>query len=201
MVQPCPCRTWRMFGRLTVGSPSLEFGISVLLPPVEQDQSWVCLTSGAGQLQVVQSQSVAAMLFPVSLNPSLSAVPSLIPYSIFSTAFLSEAAMPQEIERSRRDNNNTPEHTEMDVEHSASATQTESTRLEFNNLPTEIHEAILDQLFGARGSLNAITPATSSTCSWSKSLRHPRRKILSDLALVCPAWRTLVQGRIYRHSQ
>jgi hypothetical protein len=75
-------------------------------------------------------------------------------------------------------------------------------RIQFADLPVEIHEAILDHLFGVRGSaLASITPATSTASSWSRSLRHPRRKALSNLALVCSSWRPLVQERIYRHSQ
>lgn len=74
--------------------------------------------------------------------------------------------------------------------------------IHFVDLPNEIHESILDYLFGARGStLASITPATSTASSWSKALRHPRRKILSDLALVTRTWRRLVQERIYRHSE
>ncbi|OAX77972.1 hypothetical protein ACJ72_07723 [Emergomyces africanus] len=72
----------------------------------------------------------------------------------------------------------------------------------FKNLPIEIHEAILDHLFGVRGStLASLSPAISSPNSWSKALRHPRRKALSDLALVSSLWRPLVQERIYRHIQ
>ncbi|KAK2871755.1 hypothetical protein FQN49_002867 [Arthroderma sp. PD_2] len=72
----------------------------------------------------------------------------------------------------------------------------------FNDLPPEIHETILDYLLGVRGStLASITSTTVTTSSWSKALRHPRRKALSDLALVSRAYRALVQGRIYRHIQ
>lgn len=74
--------------------------------------------------------------------------------------------------------------------------------IQFVDLPNEIHESILDYLFGARGStLASITPATSTASSWSKALRHPRRKVLADLALVSRTWRRLVQERIYRHSE
>ncbi|PGG96984.1 hypothetical protein AJ80_09757 [Polytolypa hystricis UAMH7299] len=72
--------------------------------------------------------------------------------------------------------------------------------LHFENLPVEIHEAVLDHLFGVRAStLSSISPPKSNSSSWNKALRHPRRKALSDLALVSPAWRRLVQERIYRH--
>ncbi|KAL1999290.1 hypothetical protein VTN02DRAFT_4731 [Thermoascus thermophilus] len=72
--------------------------------------------------------------------------------------------------------------------------------LRFDNLPIEIHEAILDHLFGERAStLASAAPGKASARSWSKALRHPRRKALSNLALISPVWRPLVQGRIYRH--
>ncbi|KAL1956064.1 hypothetical protein VTO42DRAFT_7659 [Malbranchea cinnamomea] len=74
--------------------------------------------------------------------------------------------------------------------------------LQLLDLPIEIHEAILDHLFGVRGAaLGAITSEYSTASTWSKSLRHPRRKALSNLALVSPLWRPLVQERIYRHIQ
>ncbi|KMP06502.1 hypothetical protein DIZ76_014415 [Coccidioides immitis] len=76
------------------------------------------------------------------------------------------------------------------------------TPLQFEDLPIEIHEAVLDHLFGVRGAaLASVTPASSTASSWSKTLRHPRRKALSDLALVSRSWRPLVQERIYRHIQ
>jgi hypothetical protein len=76
------------------------------------------------------------------------------------------------------------------------------THLQFENLPAEIHEAVLDHLFGVRAAtLASACPGKSSATSWSKALRHPRRKALSNLALVSPVWRPLVQERIYRHSQ
>lgn len=36
---------------------------------------------------------------------------------------------------------------------------------------------------------------------WSKLMRHPRRRQISDLALVTICFRILVQQRIYRHSK
>jgi hypothetical protein len=72
--------------------------------------------------------------------------------------------------------------------------------LRFENLPIEIHEAILDHLFGERGSTALNASGKPSAQSWVKALRHPRRKALSNLALISPVWRPLVQDRIYRHS-
>lgn len=74
--------------------------------------------------------------------------------------------------------------------------------LHFENLPVEIHEAILDHLFGERASMSTTTAAGKlSAGSWSKALRHPRRKALSNLSLIARVWRPLVQERIYRHSR
>lgn len=71
----------------------------------------------------------------------------------------------------------------------------------FEDLPVEIHEAIVDHLFGERTSTStAATAAKLGARSWAKALRHPRRKDLSNLALISPLWRLLVQERIYRHS-
>jgi hypothetical protein len=69
---------------------------------------------------------------------------------------------------------------------------------QFANLPIEIHENILDHIFGERAAASANTK--SSAQNWSKAFRHPRRKALSNLALICRVWTPLVQSRIYRHS-
>ncbi len=67
--------------------------------------------------------------------------------------------------------------------------------MSLNDLPTEIHECILDHLFGFRVS----TTSKSSITRWGTALRHPRRKELSELSLVSAAWRILIQERLYRH--
>ena len=64
----------------------------------------------------------------------------------------------------------------------------------FVNLPVELHEIILDHLFGER-------TATCLSRGKHSAVRHPRRKTLSNLALICQLWTPLVQGRIYRHSE
>lgn len=72
--------------------------------------------------------------------------------------------------------------------------------IRFQDLPPEIHDAIIDHLFGERAStFTTSAPGKLSACSWSKAFRHPRRKALSNLALISPVWRPLVQSRIYRH--
>ena len=70
------------------------------------------------------------------------------------------------------------------------------------NLPTEIHECILDHLFGVRGSASSRTPCSMKSKalrSWGTALRHSRRREVSELALVSNTWRHLIQDRLYRH--
>lgn len=70
-----------------------------------------------------------------------------------------------------------------------------------DGLPTEIHEAILDHLFGFR-----ISPQSKSsvdlacvTKPWGTLHRYSRRKEISQLALVSRVWQSLIQSRLYRH--
>ncbi|KAK4201737.1 hypothetical protein QBC40DRAFT_51917 [Triangularia verruculosa] len=67
--------------------------------------------------------------------------------------------------------------------------------LSLSHLPAEIHECILDHLFGFRVS----TSSKSSITRWGTALRHPRRKELSELSRVSRTWRVLIQERLYRH--
>jgi hypothetical protein len=71
------------------------------------------------------------------------------------------------------------------------------------DLPMEIHERILDYLFGFRNSASVIAKERSGESkvlrNWSNQLRHARRREVSDLALVSEQWRHLVQDRLYRH--
>ncbi|CAG8894190.1 unnamed protein product [Penicillium egyptiacum] len=74
--------------------------------------------------------------------------------------------------------------------------------IRFVDLPIEIHEIILDHIFGKRASAGKHTAyGESSAQNWSKALHHPRRKALANLALTCRVWTGLVQCRIYRHSE
>ena len=68
----------------------------------------------------------------------------------------------------------------------------------FYDLPMEIHETIVDHLVGPLESVGILSDP--STRNWSKAMRHPRRKQMSDLALVSRAWKSLIQKRVYRHS-
>ncbi|KAF5021242.1 hypothetical protein F66182_6732 [Fusarium sp. NRRL 66182] len=72
---------------------------------------------------------------------------------------------------------------------------------DFNQLPIEVHEAILDHLFGYRVSATSRSSmaVSSITKSWGTALRHSRRRELTELALVSDIWRILVQQRLYRH--
>ncbi|KAI9834387.1 MAG: hypothetical protein M1819_002998 [Sarea resinae] len=72
---------------------------------------------------------------------------------------------------------------------------------QFSDLPVEIHEAILDHLFGVRASTSSAKTEKEAQPlrSWSNVLRHPRRRQLSNLALVSATWRQLIQERLYRH--
>ncbi|KAI0203502.1 hypothetical protein F4808DRAFT_21975 [Astrocystis sublimbata] len=74
--------------------------------------------------------------------------------------------------------------------------------LTLNQLPAEIHECILDHIFGYRVSTtspSSLSIPSVNARSWSTALRHSRRKELSILALVNPLWRDLIQERLYRH--
>ncbi|CAL3970415.1 unnamed protein product [Diplocarpon coronariae] len=77
-----------------------------------------------------------------------------------------------------------------------------STKSALAGLPIEIHESILDHLFGVRASASSRTAAAGNTKilrGWGTALRHSRRREVSDLALVSKRWRELVQDRLYRH--
>ncbi|ATZ46219.1 hypothetical protein BCIN_01g08550 [Botrytis cinerea B05.10] len=69
------------------------------------------------------------------------------------------------------------------------------------DLPVEIHECILDHLFGFRAAASArIIPGKSKVLrGWGTALRHSRRREVSELALVSTQWRSLIQERLYRH--
>jgi hypothetical protein len=70
------------------------------------------------------------------------------------------------------------------------------------SLPIEIHECVLDHLFGVRLSASSRTTSadiSKSLRNWNTKLRHCRRREVSDLALVSKKWRVLIQDRLYRH--
>ncbi|KAH8646600.1 hypothetical protein BGZ60DRAFT_391847 [Tricladium varicosporioides] len=78
----------------------------------------------------------------------------------------------------------------------------ESSTSALDNLPTEIHDCVLDHLLGVRASASSRTKHDGSTKvlrNWGSALRHARRREVAELARVSPKWRGLVQDRLYRH--
>ncbi|EXJ75975.1 uncharacterized protein A1O5_00483 [Cladophialophora psammophila CBS 110553] len=71
-------------------------------------------------------------------------------------------------------------------------------QLSLNDLPLEVQGKVLDFIFGDMHSVYAGSTSLRGK-SVSSLMRHPRRKAVSDFALVSPTWRDLVQERIYRH--
>ena len=72
------------------------------------------------------------------------------------------------------------------------------TQLSLQDLPLEVQGKVLDFIFGDMHSVYAGSTSLRGK-SVSSLMRHPRRKAVSDFALVSPTWRDLVQERIYRH--
>ncbi|KAH7156527.1 hypothetical protein EDB81DRAFT_644926 [Dactylonectria macrodidyma] len=72
---------------------------------------------------------------------------------------------------------------------------------DFSWLPIEVHEGILDHLFGYRASPTSRSAmgVPCVTKHWGTALRHSRRRELTELGRVCELWRVLVQQRLYRH--
>ena len=69
------------------------------------------------------------------------------------------------------------------------------------DLPEEIQQIFLDMLVG---NLKPTSPSATSSHgikNWNSAMRHPRQKSLSNLALVTPLWRQMIQTRLYRHSK
>lgn len=76
----------------------------------------------------------------------------------------------------------------------------QATQLE--DLPAEIQQHILDMLIGNLSPTSSTsTDGSQGMRNWSNVMRHPRRKQLSDLALVSEAWCHMVQERLFRHSR
>lgn len=70
-----------------------------------------------------------------------------------------------------------------------------TTQTSIRDLPDEILRRILDYILGDLRPVNAASTSTGL----SHRMRHPRRKDVSELALICPELRAMVQERIYRH--
>ncbi len=76
--------------------------------------------------------------------------------------------------------------------------ETSKPQLSLKDLPLEVQGKVLDYIFGDMHSVYAGSTSLRGK-SVSSLMRHPRRKAVSDFALVSPIWRDLVQERIYRH--
>ena len=75
-------------------------------------------------------------------------------------------------------------------------------RASIEDLPLEIQEEIIDYTHGVLGSASCTKWRSGyGLRNWSTLMRHPRRKHLSDLALVSRTWRILIQQRLYRHGK
>lgn len=68
-------------------------------------------------------------------------------------------------------------------------------KINLQDLPEEILKRILDYIFGDMRPVNVASTSTGL----SHRMRHPRRKAVSELALVSSDMRIMVQERIYRH--
>lgn len=71
----------------------------------------------------------------------------------------------------------------------------DSNSTNMRDLPEELQNRILDYIFGDLRPVNAASTSTGL----SHRMRHPRRKAVSELALISPDLRVMVQERIYRH--
>jgi hypothetical protein len=71
-------------------------------------------------------------------------------------------------------------------------------RATFFDLPLEVQNKVIDFIFG---DIHSVTGNNHSLRGKNVSslMRHPRRKAVSDFALVTKEWRVLVQERIFRH--
>ncbi|KAJ9605067.1 hypothetical protein H2200_010457 [Cladophialophora chaetospira] len=76
--------------------------------------------------------------------------------------------------------------------------ETSRPQLSLSDLPLEVQGKVLDFIFGDMHSVYAGSTSLRGK-SVSSLMRHPRRKAVSDFALVSATWRDLVQERIYRH--
>lgn len=81
---------------------------------------------------------------------------------------------------------------------SAGASTPSTPGLSLSDLPMEVQGKVIDFIFGDMHSVSTNSHSLRGK-NVSSLMRHPRRKAVSDFALVSPAWLELVQERIYRH--
>jgi hypothetical protein len=89
-----------------------------------------------------------------------------------------------------------PDQKTMEVD--TPSAETTASRRNLEDLPLEVQGKVLDYIFGDMHSVHAGSTSLRGK-SVSSLMRHPRRKAVSDFALVSNTWRDLVQERIYRH--
>ena len=74
-------------------------------------------------------------------------------------------------------------------------------QIRLQDLPEEIQQGVLDSLMGNLSSTSSSAVVQSHGMrNWSNAMRHPRGRHLSNLALVSPSWRRMIQERLYRHG-
>ena len=78
-------------------------------------------------------------------------------------------------------------------------TTTGTTTTSLMDLPEEIQQLVLSILIGNLRSTSSVAHDSHGTKDWSRALRHPRAKEVTNLALISRGWRTMVQERLYRH--
>ena len=84
----------------------------------------------------------------------------------------------------------------------ASTAQISTAQIRLQDLPEEIQQGVLDSLMGNLSSTSSSAVVQSHGMrNWSNAMRHPRGRYLSDLALVSPSWRRMIQERLYRHGK
>lgn len=116
--------------------------------------------------------------------------------------FLPSAHKSSEYETCYREESLSQEEATSSSPETAEPVTTEDSKTSLLSLPYEIHEQILEFVFGPTVSMaSPSATSNSSPRSWTKSTPSPRRKILMDLSLVCRSWTQIVQGRIYRQSE
>ena len=78
----------------------------------------------------------------------------------------------------------------------------EYSKTRLTDLPLEIQDGIIGFIHGGLRSTGLDGARVGGGArNWNRVMRHPRRKQLSDLALVSRAWTSLIQQRLYRHSE
>ncbi|KAK4452144.1 hypothetical protein QBC34DRAFT_294007 [Podospora aff. communis PSN243] len=168
------------------------------VPRVDRDQS---MDEDEGKATVELASIMTTASNPVSPGPSSPPLDQSRIQDFVPPTRPSSTPFPQPEPRNADLRFSRPQDTMMDLDEPElsdlplAAAASENIGMGLNDLPAEIHECILDHLFGFR-----VSPKSkSSIMRWGTALRHPRRKELSELSLVSRAWRVLIQERLYRH--